>query len=426
MENYIPKYIKKTLDYRSAEKVTADEYNNLFNLLILSSDYNTEVINALINDATTNLVINSKNALRADEADLAHDSEKLSGATLVRSVAGNLASSDGTIPSSKQVKDYVDSVKGTLDTTIGVMNTTIAGIQTKDTQQDGRLSTLDSTVNSNRTRITSLEGRVYSAEAALASVQTVNINQNNSIASLNTRVTAIELETTNPEEALYRVMLKDSYALVTGTNESGNIYSDSIVNLADKANNIVQGTDIVPANAIALKTEVNTLSDNSFINRGNMTNPTGANYSCGELRALKHGAYYITTEQSAALNMMLATAGALRVYPSVNGTSLEFESQASATMGTLYTMFIPTSIADNVTINTLTWEDQSNRLHNLETSVTSLTNTRLIVNNIQNGADINRVENGNTVTLSYAGPKIVIDTVQPSSDPVRTTLWINL
>lgn len=45
--NYIPKYIKRNIDKRQAEKVTNTEWNELFNLLINQGDYNTETIEAL-------------------------------------------------------------------------------------------------------------------------------------------------------------------------------------------------------------------------------------------------------------------------------------------------------------------------------------------------------------------------------------------
>lgn len=45
--NYIPKYIKRVIDKRQAEKVTNTEWNELFNLLINQGDYNTEAIEIL-------------------------------------------------------------------------------------------------------------------------------------------------------------------------------------------------------------------------------------------------------------------------------------------------------------------------------------------------------------------------------------------
>lgn len=45
--NYIPKYIKRNIDKRQAEKVTNTEWNELFNLLINQGDYNTEAIEIL-------------------------------------------------------------------------------------------------------------------------------------------------------------------------------------------------------------------------------------------------------------------------------------------------------------------------------------------------------------------------------------------
>ena len=45
--NYIPKYIKRVIDKRQAEKVTNLEWNELFNLLINQGDYNTEAIEIL-------------------------------------------------------------------------------------------------------------------------------------------------------------------------------------------------------------------------------------------------------------------------------------------------------------------------------------------------------------------------------------------
>ena len=45
--NYIPKYIKRVIDKRQAEKVTNTEWNELFNLLINQGDYNTEAIETL-------------------------------------------------------------------------------------------------------------------------------------------------------------------------------------------------------------------------------------------------------------------------------------------------------------------------------------------------------------------------------------------
>lgn len=45
--NYIPKYIKRNINKRQAEKVTNTEWNELFNLLINQGDYNTKAIEIL-------------------------------------------------------------------------------------------------------------------------------------------------------------------------------------------------------------------------------------------------------------------------------------------------------------------------------------------------------------------------------------------
>lgn len=422
---YIPNYIRQRMDYKKGEKVAAEDYNAILNLLVTASDYNSETLNAIFNDEDTTLVINSINAERADEADVAHNSEQLSNATLSRSTNATLENNDNKIPSSKQVKDYVDGLQTSNNNIFSTISTHLNNIDAKNTVQDNRLANIDLINNQYGTRISLLENRMNTNESAITSVREVNLAQDATLAQHNQRITNLELGEV-PSDILSTLMTKGSYVVTTGNDPEGNpIYSPDIVKKAQVALNLLVDGAEIPANTFAYKSAVETLTNNSFLTRGSLPNPNAGAYTVGELKQLKHGSYEVTAEQSTALNTG-GIAGTLRLYPCGNGLSLEYEIQAGEEIGRLYTMFVPASVLDNTVINTLTWYDERGRFNAVETRVINLENSRLVAANINSGTDINVVKNGNNITFNYTGPKIVISSTQPASDPNRQTLWIQI
>lgn len=422
MANYIPRYIKAQFAYKKGELVTAEDYNNILNLLVAASDYNTTILDSICNNADFKAVINTVHADEADHSLVADNSAKLSDAVLSRS-AVPLENNDNTIPSSKQVKDYVDNIQRGNSTNFGSITERLSRIDTLNTTQDSRLANIDLINNQYGNRISALENRVDTNATAITSIRNTNLSQDNILAQHNQRITNLELGDI-PTDVLETVMLKGSYAYITGSDASGDpIYSANTVARANVALNLLVDGDEVSANSFAFKTNVETLVNNSFLTRGAMPNANSTYYTVGELKQLKHGSYELTAAQSTALHTGNA-AGTLRLYPCGNGLSLEFEVQAGTNIGRLYTMFIPSSTSDNTGLNTLTWYDENTRIGAVETRLTTVENNRLVIGNLNAGTDINVVKNGNNATFNYTGPKIVISTSQPAADPNRQTLWI--
>ena len=142
MANYIPRYIKAQFAYKKGELVTAEDYNNILNLLVAASDYNTTILDSICNNADFKAVINTVHADEADHSLVADNSAKLSDAVLSRS-AVPLENNDNTIPSSKQVKDYVDNIQRGNSTNFGSITERLSRIDTLNTTQDSRLANID-------------------------------------------------------------------------------------------------------------------------------------------------------------------------------------------------------------------------------------------------------------------------------------------
>lgn len=425
MENFIPKYVNKAFSYAKTDIVTAEEYNSTLNVIVDALDHNSIALNAILNDDATNLVRNAHHANEADHALLAEDSVLLHGSALSKSTSSSLIDSDSYVPSSKQVKGYVDAIHTSINATTGAMTTQINNILAKNTTQDNRLSNLDSITSTQGSQITGLTNRITTAETNITGVQNKNIVQDATLSNLDNRVKNLELGEV-PEDVINSLMTKQSYALVTGLDGEGQpIYSTDTVNTSNVSNNVLRLSTIVSADALALQSDVLTLFNDSFINRGALT-LVGVDYTVGQLKTLRLGAYSITVLQSEALNLPANTAGTLRIYPNDTALSLEFESHSGATQGHLYTVLIPNSIDDSTAMSTLSWYDEQNRIAVSETDITNLKNSRLQVTNLLSGTDVNIVKSGNDATFNYTGPKIVISTSQPAADPNRDTLWINL
>ena len=425
MNMFIPKYVKQTLDYKANERVTHEDYNNLLNLLINASDYNTDTLNAIVNNVDTKLVINTINAARADEADVAHDSELLSGASLSRRLSTTLSNDDNKIPSSKQVKEYVDTIQGTNITSFNNVNARIDDTSVKNTEQDSRLANIDLINNQYGNLITLLNNRVGVLEEGVTSIRNTDISQDATLASHNQRITNLELGEV-PPDVLNTLMTKGGYALPTGLDEFNNpTYSSDIVKKADSANKLTVSGVNIDADYFALNSDVESLASVTFAARGSIPNPVSTVYSVGELKQLKHGSYEVNTTNSTALNTG-GISGTLRLYPCSNGLSLEYEMQTGTDRGMFYTVFIPQSTPDATGMDSITWYDLNTRLESIENNVTSLTANRLVVSNLIAGTDISLSKSGNNTTFKYTGPKIVISTTQPTADPNRKTLWIAL
>lgn len=424
MEQFNPMYIRQKLEYKKQDIVTAEEFNNVFNLLLAASDHNSEVLNAIINDPATKLVQDVYHADDASHADIADDSGLLSGASLSRTVDGPLEENDNKIPSSKQVKAYIDAASSADANTFIDVYSRLDSIDSLNTTQNNRLANIDLINNQYGTRITSLETRVGITESAITDIRNTNLEQDATLAQHNNRLTNLEIGEL-PDDIVASLMTKGSYALSTGLDAEGNpTYSADTVRLAQMANTILLDGQGVDASIFAHKTNVDVLVNDSFITRGAIPNPTGSYYTVGELRALKHGSYECTAAQGTALNAS-TNVGTLRLYPCANGLSLEYEVQTTSTP-VLVNLFIATSVADNVTMNTQSWYDESYRITLVEGRVSTLEGNRLVVGNIKAGTDISVSASGNNATIKYSGPRIVISSSQPSADSSRKTLWIAL
>lgn len=424
MEQFNPMYIQQHLDYKKRDVVTAADFNGILNLLVAASDHNSEVLNAIINDPATKLVQDVYHADDASHADIADDSGLLSGASLSRMVDGPLEDNDQKIPSSKQVKAYIDAASAADANTFSDVYGRLDAIDILNTTQNNRLANIDLINNQYGTRLTSLETRVGINEAAITSIRTVNLDQDAILAQHNTRITNLELDYL-PEDIVDELMPRGSYALSTGTDAEGlPIYSPDTVRKAQVANTILLDGQGVDASIFAQKANVDTLINDSFITRGAMPYGSGTNYTVGEIRNLKHGSYECTAPQAHAFGVP-EMVGTLRLYPCANGTSLEYEIQTNTTP-TLLTLFIPTSVADNTDMTTLAWYDETNRITQAENRISTLEGNRLVVGNIKAGTDISVATSGNNATIKYSGPRIVISSSQPSADSSRKTLWIAL
>ena len=424
MEYFNPMFIRQTLEYKKRDIVTAADFNSYINLLLAATDHNSEALNAIINDPATKLVQDAYHADDASHADIADDSGLLSGASLSRMSDGPLEDNDHRVPSSKQVKEYVDAASAVDATTFSDVYNRLNSIDSLNTTQNNRLANIDLINTQYGTRITSLETRVGIAESAITDIRNTNLEQDAILALHNSRITNLELDYL-PEDIVDELMPRGSYALSTGTDEAGlPVYSPDTVRKAQMANTILLDGQGVDASIFAHKTNVDNLINDSFITRGAIPNPTGSYYTVGELRALKHGSYECTAAQGTALNAS-TNVGTLRLYPCANGLSLEYEVQTTSTP-VLVNLFIATSVADNVTMNTQSWYDESYRVTLVEGRVSTLEGNRLVVGNIKAGTDISVATSGNDATIKYSGPRIVISSSQPSADASRKTLWIAL
>lgn len=422
---YVPKYIKQNINYKKNECVSASDYNNILNLLITASDYNTEILNNIANNNNYKLVINSLHSDLADVATVAHDSEKLSGAPLSRAVTETLQNNDNYVPSSKQVKDYVDALSASNNNTFSTISDMLSAIEQKNTTQDNRLASIDLLNTQHGTRISTLESHVDTLGTNITTIHNKDIGQDATLSQHDQRLLNLELSNV-PDDVVKTLMTKGGYALQVGVDaQSLPVYSTDTVAKADTALNVLINSTKVSASDLALSSTLNTLANSSFVARGVLANPTSTIYSVGELKALKHGSYDVSTENSTALNTG-GIAGTLRLYPCTNGISLEYELQAGINTGKILTMFIAQSTANNVLIDTLTWYNENNRMISIETRTTALENTRLKVSDITAGADISLTNTGNNVVVNYTGPKIVISATQPSADPNRQTLWLDI
>mgnify|MGYP003289666298 CR=1 FL=1 len=424
MEQFNPMYIRQKLEYKKQDIVTAEDFNNVFNLLLAASDHNSEVLNAIINDPATKLVQDVYHADDASHADVADDSGLLSGASLSRTFDGPLEENDNKIPSSKQVKEYIDAATAADANTFMDVYSRLDNIDSLNTTQNNRLANIDLINNQYGTRLTSLETRVGITEEAITGIRSVNLEQDAVLAQHNTRITNLELDYL-PDDIVDELMPRGSYALNTGLDAEGNpTYSPDTVRTAQVANTVLLNGQGVDASIFAHKTNVDALVNDSFITRGAMPSPSGTYYTVGELRALKHGSYECTTAQSTALNTG-GNVGTLRLYPCANGISLEYEIQISNNPQ-LLNLFIPTSVSGSTALNTLSWYDEYYRITQAESRVSTLEGNRLVVGNIKAGTDINVSTSGNNATIKYSGPRIVISSSQPSADSSRKTLWIAL
>lgn len=424
MEQFNPMFIRQKLEYKKQDIVTAEDFNNVINLLLAASDHNSEVLNAIINDPATKLVQDVYHADDASHADVADDSGLLSGASLSRTVDGSLEDNDHKIPSSKQVKAYIDEATANDAATFSDVYSRLDAVDVLNTTQNNRLANIDLINNQYGNRLTSLETRVGINEEAITSIRNVNLEQDSVLAQHNTRITNLELDYL-PDDIVDELMPRGSYALNTGTDEAGMpIYSPDTVRKAQMANTILLDGQGVDASIFAHKTNVDSLINDSFITRGAIPNPAGSYYTVGELRALKHGSYECTAAQGTALNAS-TNVGTLRLYPCANGLSLEYEVQTAATP-VLVNLFIASSVADSTAMSTQSWYDESYRINLLEDRTTTLEGNRLVVGNIKAGTDINVATSGNNATIKYSGPRIVISSSQPSADSSRKTLWIAL
>jgi len=425
MDNYIPHYVKQYIDYKKGETLGSTDFNNIMNLLIIAADYNSDVLNSLCNDVNTVLIKNAVHADVADNAVTADNSMQLSGATLSRSINTVLENNDNKIPSSKQAKDYIDSRCAALHENIILLSQALADTITVNNEQNNRLANIDTINNRYGTLITALDGRLTTAESAITNIRSVDLEQDATLASHNQRITNLELGEV-PPEVLSTLMTKGGYALNTGeVDQQGRpIYSADTVTKANAALNLLVNNELIPANAFELKSTIIDLKSKSFLTRGDY--PASDYYkTVASLATLELGAYYVSAAVSQGLGLG-NNAGTLRLYPCENGYSLEFEIQTGNNAGTLLTAFVASSVIGTTPISSLDWYNARAALGTVADEVQTLADTRLTISNLNEGADISITKSGNNATFNYTGPKIVISATQPAADPNRQILWIQL
>lgn len=414
MESFIPKFINKTVDYQTKEVIEASDYNMLFNLNIAATDNNTELLYALISDPETILIQNSLHALNADTADFASNAGALSNATLQVSTNGMLIDSDAFVPSSKVAKDYMDAAIATQDITNGNIALSLNALNEVDISHGNRLAGLDSLTTQHTATILANATNIIANASLISNIQNKDITQDGSLSGLDNRVTAIELGET-PVEILSTLMTKASYAYEG---------SSSIIDTANKAANILMGANPVAGNLLALNADLVSLNDISFIERGNLAAANSTYYTVSEIRTLKPGAYNVTSAQATALGLS-AYAGVLRIYPSNNGSSLEYEYQVAPLTDHLASLFIPSSDNASNLMNTYTYYDMKSITDTNTVNITTLKNNRLLATDVNVGYDMSISRTSRGVTVGYTGPKIVISSTRPSATSGRTTLWID-
>ncbi len=417
METFTPKLISRVVDYKNREVVTHEDYNMLFNLLIEASDYNTMALHDIINDEDTSLVINADHADHATLADLASNSSALSNAVLSLSNTP-LASNDGLIPTSKQVKNYIDSAVATINNTTASISASINSINTKNTTQDGRLSVIEQVNNGYGTRISLVEGRASTLEGQVASIQQTDIDQNTTLAQYNTRITNLELQEV-PENVVDTLMLKANFAKPLG----GGTYSDTVVNQAEKATNLMVGATPVAGTGFVQTGPYNTAIAETVSRRGVLSNPAGAFYTVAELKALAPGVYSVSAANAAKLDVG-SNAGLLIKLSADTDIKLTFHELTSDASAYSQHLYIESSVSDSTTIDTLTWVDTLEEFGLVNSAIATLQDNALVVGNIQAGTDIVVAKTGNDCVINYTGPKIVISATEPTPDPDRTIIWI--
>jgi hypothetical protein len=417
MDTYTPKFISRVIDYNTREMVTHEDYNMLFNLLIEAADYNTEALHAIINDEETALVINADHADHATLADLALNSNALAGAVLSNS-GSTLASNDGLIPTSKQVKNYVDSAVNTINGTTTSINNSLNNTISKNTEQDGRLTTLEQINNQYGTRIFGVEGRATVLEGQVSAIQQDNIDQDESIAAHNIRITNLELQEV-PENVVDTLMLKANFAKLV---EPG-VYSETTVNLADKATNLMVGATPVAGTGFVQTAPFNTAIAETVSRRGALADAAGASYTVAELKALAPGVYSVSAANAVKLGLP-NTAGLLTKLSADVDVQLRFSESDSAAVAFAQFLYIVGSTLDATLVNTLTWFDTASVMSAIATSISTLQADSLVVSDIDAGDDISVDKTGNNCVINYTGPKVVISATQPAADPERTILWI--
>lgn len=417
METFTPKVISRVIDYKSRELVSHEDYNMLFNLLIEASDYNTAALHAIINDEDTALVINADHADHATLADLASNSSALSNAVLSTS-STPLASNDGLIPTSKQVKSYIDSAVATINSTTASLGASITSINTKNNTQDGRLTAIEQVNNGYGTRISLVEGRASTLEGQVADIQQTDIDQNTTLAQYNTRITNLELQEV-PENVVDTLMLKANFAKSLG----GGNYSDTIVGQADKATNLLVGATPVAGSGFVQTGPYNTAIAETVSRRGALGNPAGAYYTVAELKALAPGVYSVSAINAPKLGVG-ASAGMLIKLSADTDMKLVFHVLATDASAYSQHLYIPSSTSAATTIDTLTWIDTLEEFGLVNTSIAALQDNALVVSNIQAGTDITVDKTDNDCVINYTGPKIVVSATEPTPDPDRTIIWI--
>lgn len=417
--NFIPKYILQNIDYKKGELVESQDYNNILNLLITASDNNTEALNKLFYDEAIKWVLNAIHADEADLATMAEDSKLLQGSPVSRFAATPLEDNDNKIPTSKQVKEYIDNLDNETTLAFTQVNSDLQNIKTKNIEQDNRLANIDNTVALHTTRLSSLDNGLARVNTEIDSIKKTDIAQNSTLADHNQRITNLELGEV-PDDVIKTLMIKANYAMATGEGQ----YSENIVATANTALNLTVDGIITPANSFVSKTAFNELNSKSFITRGILPDPAGEFYSVGEMKSLQHGSYEVTSTNASKL-LGINNAGTLRSYPCTNGVSLEFEIQTGPETGSFSTLFIPASTTDSEFVSQ-DWYN-SKEVHNqLQAAIDFLATTKLDLDKLEGGNDIAITQTADNRIVNYTGPKIVISEEQPVADPARITLWIKL